>query len=172
MKFMNIMVPFDKSEHALHALEIAKGMAEEDPAIRLHVVSIIHVTDIPPSVGYDGNPYDSLPAPLLDPDLYEKLVVDAREREKDSMLETMGSILHELSNDVTIAVINDPSIVEGIIGYAHDNACDLIVMGSRGLGILRGMLGSTSHGVLRAAEIPVMIAKEPESKEKKDGRKK
>ena len=40
--------------------------------------------------------------------------------------------------------------------------CDLIVMGSRGLGVLRGMLGSVSYGVLRSADVPVLIAKEAE----------
>lgn len=31
MKFTSILVPFDKSDHALHALTLAKGLAEEDP---------------------------------------------------------------------------------------------------------------------------------------------
>ncbi len=37
MKFTNILVPFDKSDHALHALTLAKGLAEEDPAIKLPI---------------------------------------------------------------------------------------------------------------------------------------
>ena len=37
-----------------------------------------------------------------------------------------------------------------------------MTMRSRGLGVLRGMLGSVSYGVLRSAEIPVLVAKKDE----------
>ena len=47
-----------------------------------------------------------------------------------------------------------------IVTYAIDNLCDLIVMGSRGLGALRGILGSVSSYVLRNADVPVLIVKE------------
>ena len=57
MKFTNILVPFDKSDHALHALTLAKGLAEEDPAIKLHVIGVVFVSDIPPALGLDANPY-------------------------------------------------------------------------------------------------------------------
>ena len=52
-----------------------------------------------------------------------------------------------------------PSPVDGISAYASEHDCDLIVMGRRGLGALRGMLGSVSYGVLRTAEIPVLTVK-------------
>ena len=54
MKFTNILVPFDKSDHALHALTLAKGLAEEDPAIKLHVIGVVFVSDIPPALGLDA----------------------------------------------------------------------------------------------------------------------
>ena len=66
MKFTNILVPFDKSDHALHALTLAKGLAEEDPAIKLHVIGVVFVSDIPPALGLDANPYESAP-PLVSP---------------------------------------------------------------------------------------------------------
>ena len=70
MKFTNILVPFDKSDHALHALTLAKGLAEEDPAIKLHVIGVVFVSDIPPALGLDANPYESAPPLVIQPDLY------------------------------------------------------------------------------------------------------
>ncbi|MEG2478593.1 universal stress protein [Gordonibacter sp.] len=164
MKFSNILVPFDKSEHAVHALGVARGLAEEDPAIGLHVVDIIYVSEMPPSLGLDANPYESMPPLAVDPDLYCKLVDAALAREKEGMDKAIGSLLDGLPNPVSVQAVNAMSIVDGITDYAHEYGCDLIIMGSRGLGLLRGMLGSVSYGVLRSSEIPVLIAKEPEEK--------
>ena len=151
MKFSNILVPFDKSAHAVHALEIAKGLAEEDPAIQLHVVGIIFLSEMPPSLGLEANPYQ-----------YKQLVEAALAREKEDMGAAIGTLLDGLPNPVQVLAVNAPSVVDGINDYAHDHGCDLIVMGSRGLGVLRGMLGSVSYGVLRSADVPVLIAKEAE----------
>ena len=49
---------------------------------------------------------------------------------------------------------------EQIVAFADEHACDLIVMGSRGLGALRGILGSVSSHVLREAAVPVLIVKQ------------
>lgn len=159
MKFTNILVPFDKSEHALEALSIAKGLAEEDPSITLNVIDVLYISEFSPAIGLDANPYEGIPEPIIDPATYDKLVEGARAREKAAMEQAMGTMLDGLPNNVTIAVLNEPSVVDGINKYAREHGCDLIVMGSRGLGVLRGMLGSVSYGVLRSAEIPVLVTK-------------
>lgn len=47
-----------------------------------------------------------------------------------------------------------------IISYAKQQKCDMIIMGSRGMGSIREVfLGSTSHYVLDKSKIPVMIVK-------------
>ena len=48
---------------------------------------------------------------------------------------------------------------ELIISIAKSERCGLIVMGSRGLGAVRSMLGSVSTAVLRESEIPVLVTK-------------
>ena len=65
-------------------------------------------------------------------------------------------------NEITVELLDETVPGEQIVAYADEHACDLIVMGSRGLGVLRGMLGSVSYGVLRSADVPVLIAKEAE----------
>ena len=114
MKFTNILVPFDKSDHALHALTLAKGLAEEDPAIKLHVIGVVFVSDIPPALGLDANPYESAPPLVIQPDLYKKLVEAALDREKDDMKHAIGGLLDGMPNDVDIAAVNAPSPVDGI----------------------------------------------------------
>ena len=83
MKFTNILVPFDKSDHALHALTLAKGLAEEDPAIKLHVIGVVFVSDIPPALGLDANPYESAPPLVIQPGLHKTLGGAALGRERD-----------------------------------------------------------------------------------------
>ena len=57
------------------------------------------------------------------------------------------------------AVIVRGDAAEGILQIAEDEHADLIVMGRRGLGRLRGALvGSVSERVARHAEIPVLLA--------------
>ena len=47
-----------------------------------------------------------------------------------------------------------------IVHYAKRHNCDMIIMGSRGLGSIQEVfLGSTSHYVLDKSKIPVMIVK-------------
>ncbi|SES35666.1 Nucleotide-binding universal stress protein, UspA family [Tranquillimonas rosea] len=45
-----------------------------------------------------------------------------------------------------------------IVSFAKENGCDLIVLGSRGLGSSEGyMLGSVSHKVTSLTDIPVLV---------------
>ena len=48
---------------------------------------------------------------------------------------------------------------QAIVSYAHERDCDVIMMGSRGLNAVRGVLGSVSYAVLSTAKMPVLIVK-------------
>ena len=54
--------------------------------------------------------------------------------------------------------MGSPAVV--ILDYAAQNNIDLIVMGSRGLGVVQGvLLGSVSQYVIEQAKCPVMVIK-------------
>ena len=57
-------------------------------------------------------------------------------------------------------LILEGEAAETIIKYARENGIELIVMGRRGLGTIKGMvLGSVSYKVLSGVNIPVTIVK-------------
>lgn len=53
--------------------------------------------------------------------------------------------------------VNSP--VKAITRYAARNDVDLIVIGTRGLGLKRVLVGSVSNGVVRHAHCPVLVVK-------------
>ncbi len=58
------------------------------------------------------------------------------------------------------SVVEIGNVAETVAAYAAKNGCDEIVMGSRGLGGIAGMiLGSVASRVLHAASVPVTIVK-------------
>jgi len=56
------------------------------------------------------------------------------------------------------AFVRNGPIARGIVAFAKEHDCDLIVVGSRGLGSVEGfLLGSVSHKVTGLAECPVLV---------------
>ena len=51
--------------------------------------------------------------------------------------------------------------VEVIAGYARDNKIDMIILGTRGLGSVSGMLlGSVTTKIIHATDTPVLLVKQ------------
>ena len=164
MFFKNVMVPYDESEHAMSALHIALGMVGDDPAAEVHVVMIVAAGAIPtPSLmgGAFEDPFDN--GTMMD---YDNMM--------GAVIQRMGAVIQRMRSDmervvedardgaqckITVTARLATSPVEGIAEYVADNSVDLVVMGRRGLGALRGMLGSVSFGVLRSVDVPVLTVK-------------
>ena len=132
-----ILVAFDASPHAEHALDVALSMAGDMKA-KLFVVSVIRPPEPAESAEFNAvlengrERFESSFAPLRE-----------RARQKDIELET----------DI---VLGHPA--EQIIHKADTIQASLSVMGKRSHTILhRWMLGSNSERVLRYAHCPVMI---------------
>lgn len=155
MLYDNILVPYDGSPSARAALREAVRFAREDPGLTLRVVQILDV-ESRMAARLDGRaPSDGVVPSEALAQLHDEVVDEA-----DAALHRqIDNVLHGLMNRIVIEFLEETAPGAQIVSYAHDNGCDLIIMGSRGLGALRGMLGSVSSHVLREADVPVMVVK-------------
>jgi len=132
-----ILVAFDASPHAEHALDVALSMADDMKA-KLFVISVIRPPEPAESAEFHAVLEDGH-------ERYEKCFIPLRERAKQKDI--------ELETDI---VLGHPA--EQIIHKADVVQASLIVMGKRSHTILhRWMIGSNSERVLRYAHCPVMI---------------
>lgn len=157
MLYDNIMVPYDGSTSARAALAEAVRYAREDPGLSLRIVQIFDLKQLViermEAEGRDG-------AEELSPQLLHSYYEVAAEEALAALHRQVDGVVKGLMNEVTVEILEETLPGEQIVSYATERACDLIVMGSRGLGALRGMLGSVSSYVLRNAEIPVLVVKQ------------
>ena len=92
-----------------------------------------------------------------DPEVIEKVSAEAGLH----LLEPARALVREagVEHEIEVAA-GDPA--HTLIDVLENFGCDMVVMGARGLGTLRSaMLGSVSHEVLHAAQVPVLIVKQP-----------
>lgn len=67
---------------------------------------------------------------------------------------------HDVNQQVIYSNTSINDTVKAILGYATQNAFDLIIMGTRGLTSLKGLIkGSLAHSVLNKSDIPVLLIK-------------
>lgn len=160
MKLETVLVPYDGSDHAKRALEYAKGLAAiAGDACRVRVVHIMPSGLIDEKDLDDGGSLEGVPVGLLDREEYQGLIDKALDRARKRVEEGLQDIIGDMGDSVIVDVVADPSAVNAIVYYAKKHDVDLIIMGRRGLGGLRGMLGSVSYGVLHGADVPVLTVK-------------
>lgn len=160
MVFKNVLVPFDESEHAQAALRLAIDLVGDDPEAAIHIITVVSNDIMPPSMISAAGTFGETP---IDYNSYESLLTSLVETSDRELRDNVGGMLGKDMDAIQAKIVIDtrlaPSPVDGISTYAADHRCDLIVMGRRGLGALRGMLGSVSYGVLRSSDIPVLTVK-------------
>jgi nucleotide-binding universal stress UspA family protein len=135
--FQRILVAFDASPHAEHALDVALSMAADMKA-KLFVLSVIRPPEPAESAEFNAVLEDMR-------ERYQRSFAPIRERARQKEIELETEI-----------VVGHPA--EQIIHRADTIQASLIVMGKRSHTILhRWMLGSNSERVLKYAHCPVMI---------------
>ncbi len=137
--FKNILLAFDGSAHAQKAARLAADLARQYQA----ALCVVHA-------------YDPVPDYLGEPFLQE--VISRRTEAADRVMEQAKALLGELPQ-VETEVLEGPA-AEAILRVAEVRKVDLIVMGTRGLGQLSGLLlGSQSQKVLTHARCPVLLVR-------------
>ena len=159
MLYDAIVVPFDGSVSARAALDEAVRYAKEDPGLVLHVIQIANLEQAAVArLEAQGADLAESAVPLGMRDAVEAATQEAAQR----LHSQIDGVLRVLMNETHVRLLPEVHPGDQIVQYAKDEGCDLIIMGSRGLGALRGMLGSVSSYVLREATVPVLVVKAPE----------
>ena len=154
MVFENVVVAYDGSDQALAAVKKAAEIVGGEEAAKLHVVFVTTHPNAQLPANFNSASFDPQQYLLSVEDimaLYNKTIDEETEKVKEGI----GDSLDSLGDKATIEVIPGYTPAADILGYAEK----VIVMGSRGLGAIRGVLGSVSYAVLREAPMPVLVIK-------------
>ena len=159
MQFKNIMVPFDGSDPSKRAYQTALQFAIDDPSVTLHVVRVVPAEDIPMWLD-DSNPImGSIQFQIYDAKQYAEIMDRLQQKAREEVEEVVAEEEHKLGDRMKVVAITRQNAANGIIDYAEENGCQLVIMGSRGIGGVRSILGSVSYNVLHNIDLPVMIIK-------------
>ena len=139
--FDKILLAVDGSEHALNAARTAADLAR---AMKTNEVRIVAA-------------YDFIPPYLGEPNM--QYAIDARMESAKAIMQKAVDAVGDIPCEIHTEIIEGP-VAEAIIEVAATRKSDVIVMGSRGLGTLAGLLlGSTSQKVVAHAPCPVLIVR-------------
>lgn len=145
-EFRRILVPVDGSENSKRALAYAGYLAKLCQA-SVDVLHVVNLAAVLPALG-QVNTGGYIPDQVFD---------EIQENGRRIVSESVKAIPPEI---VVNSFIEVGVPTETIMSVCTKNQDDLIIMGRRGLGMIKElMLGSVSNYVLHHATCPVMIVK-------------
>lgn len=154
--YNKILVPFDNSEPSRHALENALGLARETGG-SVTVLNVMEWRDYNAETFKIASRMAGVAVSDMDTAAISSLD-DTTEREEIARIGADIEDIVKEGDHVTSVVVNG-SPHDSIVDFARDEGYDCIVMGHRGMGVLRGMLGSVCYSVLQKATVPVVVVK-------------
>jgi nucleotide-binding universal stress UspA family protein len=141
--FRRICCPIDFSDGSRAALEQAARLVREGGG----GLTLLHVTE-PAWPGSEG--------PFAPPPL-------APEKDAVAQLDAWTANAERLAGKTASSVMLSSPVAAAIVGFATDDASDLIVMSTHGrTGFRRLVLGSVAEAVVRGAPCPVLLVRCPE----------
>lgn len=138
-----ILIPVDGSESSIRAVKAAIKTANEFGGAALHLLTVQ-----PPIVSGNVKRFFSAEA-----------INDYYQDEGKNALLPAKAILDEAGVAYTEEIAVGP-VAPTIADYAKSKECDMIIMGTRGLGAVSGfVLGSVTTKVLSLVDMPVALIK-------------
>ncbi len=138
--YASILVALDGSDQSMFALNHARAIAQCFGSKLILVHAFPHTSDLRDSIEYNN-------------------LVALRIKRGEEIIETARKQLGRTSIKVDEDLLEGPAS-EAILSVAATRKCDLIVMGSRGMGSVKGMVfGSVSTKVSHYAACPVMVVR-------------
>ena len=152
--YKKVLVPYDDSEHAKNALRNALDLVRGTDG-EITVLNVVEWRDYNAETFKIASRMAGVAVDDLDMGAIGTLN-DTAEREEITRLEQSIAELVGADDRVSVAVVNG-SPHDSIVDFARDNDFDCIAMGHRGMGVIRGMLGSVCYSVLQKATVPVLV---------------
>lgn len=144
MKYKKILVPYDGSDHAKAAAATAVDFAEAGSGVTIVMATVCQVPIM-------GGPYDLASA------MGQDIVGCAREKSEAALKEGIALLPEGISSEVRMGIGSPGPTLQEI---AEKEKCDLIIMGSRGMGQMKGLfMGSVSSWLVSHAHCPVLVVK-------------
>jgi nucleotide-binding universal stress UspA family protein len=133
-----LLVPIDGSPHSMRALDLVIKRAGGDPKISLVLVNVQRA--MPPSLF-----------------VTQSMIADHYAAAgKEALAKAVRKLNRRRIKAETLIAIGEPA--ETIVRLARRKHCGEIVLGSRGLGSLKGLLlGSVTTKVVHTARIPITV---------------
>ena len=137
--FENILVPVDGSEGSDRAVAEAISVAQTCGA-KLNFLYVANINQL------------AINACLSD------AILEAVSKAGNVILDRAMEMVPSGIEKEAFSETGSPAVV--ILDFAMNNPTDLIVMGSRGLGVVKGvLLGSVSQDIVEQAKCPVLVVK-------------
>lgn len=143
-----VLLAVDGSVNSALAARTAAGLSAKTGS-ELHVVHVAYL--VPPNWGSEVSDLASR--------LYEESREEARQ-EAQRLLDEQVKKTEDAGRRVTKAYVKEGRPDEEIVQLAEEIGAGLVVLGSRGLGLLkRALMGSVSVSVVRHAHCPVLVVR-------------
>lgn len=159
----NVLLYSDGSQQAFSAAVYAANLLKNMPNMKLTIVQVQESNE-----GSSGTEYSWIETwPISPTSEWMKRVFESDANLKNlyqDILSTTNYIFNERAKDINHHVLySNPSIadtVDALLEYAEKKQFKLIIMGTRGLTTLKGLIfGCLAHNVLNRSPIPVLLIK-------------